>query len=333
MDRITLSHGSGGELMHELIDSLFMKHLGNPVLRQKKDSAIVKVGGVEIAFTTDSYVVDPVFFPGGDIGSLAVFGTVNDLAVCGARPSYISLGLIIEEGLKRETLERIILSIKNAAGKAAVAIVTGDTKVVGKGACDRIYINTSGVGSVYYRGLSLNSIRPGDAVIISGGIGEHAVSILSKREGLEFKTRVKSDSAPLNALIARALKVSRKVRFMRDPTRGGLATTLNELVSGGRFGIAVDEKLVPAGRPVAAACELLGLDPLYLACEGRVVVVAAKEDASRVVKAMRAGKDGLAATVIGAVTKEHKGIVYLNTTSGGRRILAMLSGEQLPRIC
>jgi hydrogenase expression/formation protein HypE len=258
---------------------------------------------------------------------------VNDLAVCGARPLYISLGLIIEEGLDRGALKNITLSIKRAAGRAGVRVVTGDTKVVGKGSCDRIYINTSGIGRVYYYGLSLKNISPGDAVIVSGGIGEHAIGVISKREGMDFKTKVKSDSAPLNGLITGVLRASRKVRFMRDPTRGGLATTLNELVSGGKFGIAVNEKDVPVAAGVAAACELMGFDPLYLACEGRVVVIAAEEDAARIAKTMRAGKYGASARVIGSVTDEHKGRVYLNTRSGGRRILDMLSGEQLPRIC
>jgi hydrogenase expression/formation protein HypE len=310
--------------------------------------------------------VDPIFFPGGDIGSLAVYGTVNDLAVCGAKPLYISLGLIIEEGLDKGTLERITSSIGKAAKISGVRIVTGDTKVVGKGSCDRIFINTSGIGEVYYRNLSIDNIRIGDAVIISGGIGEHAISVLSGREEIDFEAAVKSDSAPLNGLIKKVLNASRKVRFMRDPTRGGLATTLNEMISGngppspvdafdsgrlppslfelrrtgrrgrGRgpgFGVEVEERLVPVSGPVRAACELLGFDPLYLACEGRVVAVAAEEDAEKIIKAMREDRMGARAAVIGRITGDHKGKVYLDTAAGGKRLLGMLPGEQLPRIC
>lgn len=333
MDRITLSHGSGGRLMHQLIDSVFMKEFSNPVLREKKDSAIVKMGGRNIAFTTDSYVVDPIFFPGGDIGSLAVYGTANDLVVCGARPLYMSVSAIIEEGFDKSLLEKIVRSAGRAAKKAGVSIVTGDTKVVGKGSCDKIFINTSGIGEIYRSGLSADRIKPGDSVIVSGPIGDHAISILSRREGIAFKTGIKSDSAPLGGLVRKALGASGKVRFMRDPTRGGLATTLNEMVAGKKFGIALDEDKVPVREGVRQACELLGFDPLYLACEGRVVLVAAKEDEAKILKAMRADKDGALARKIGVVTKDHKGRVYLNTSSGGKRVLDMLTGEQLPRIC
>jgi hydrogenase expression/formation protein HypE len=236
--KITLSYGSGGKLMHQLIDSVFIKELNNKTLAEKKDSAILKIEGKIIAFTTDSYVVNPIFFPGGDIGSLAVYGTVNDLCVCGARPLFISLGLIIEEGLEKSLLEIIIRSIKIAAKKAKVEVVTGDTKVVEKGACDKIFINTSGIGEVYNKDLAIEKIKIGDAVIVSGTIGDHAISVLSKREGISFGTSVKSDSAPLGGLINKILKASGKVRFMRDPTRGGLGTTLNEIVKGRRFGIS-----------------------------------------------------------------------------------------------
>jgi len=333
MNRITLAHGSGGKLMHELIDSLFMKELGNAVLREKKDSAILKIGSRKIAFTTDSYVVDPIFFPGGDIGSLAVYGTVNDLAVCGAKPLFISVGIVMEEGLEMTALKKIAASIGLAAKRSGVTIVTGDTKVVEKGSCDKIFINTSGIGEVYRDGLSTSRIRVGDSVIVSGPIGEHAISVLSKREGLDFGTNVKSDSAPLHDLIAKALKASKKVRFMRDPTRGGVATTLNELVEGNEFGIAIDEKAIPVREGVRQACELLGLDPLYLACEGRVILVVAKEDAAKVIRALRSNANGKTARIIGNVTGNHKGRVYLNTIAGGKRIVDMLTGEQLPRIC
>ena len=332
-EKIMLSHGSGGRVMHRLIDSLMMAELDNPALREKKDSAILKLGKKEFAFTTDSYVVNPIFFPGGDIGSLAVYGTVNDLSVCGARPLVISLALIIEEGLNKDILERIIRSVRAAARVAGINVVTGDTKVVEKGSCDKLFITTSGIGEVYYGGLSVDRIKAGDSVIISGTIGEHAISVLSKREGIAFNSRISSDSAPLNGLIRRALKVSGKVRFMRDPTRGGVATTLNEIVNGNNFGIFIDEESIPLRQGVKDACELLGFDPLYLACEGRVIVVVGEEDSKKVLNAIRRHKLGKTAKIIGKVAGDHKGKVYMNTVSGGKRIVDMLSGEQLPRIC
>ncbi len=333
MDRIMMSHGSGGKAMHSLIDSIFLKEFDNSILKQKSDSAIITVGRESLAFTTDSYVVSPIIFPGGDIGSLAVHGTVNDLSVCGAKPLYLSLGLVIEEGLDKSTLQRITKSIGAAAKKAGVLIVTGDTKVVEKGSCDKIFINTSGIGKIYYPGLSRNKIKPGDAVIVSGGLGEHAIAVLSKREGISFGTKVRSDSASLNGLIAGALKVSRGVRLMRDPTRGGLGTTLNEIVAAGRFGIALEEKDIPVSEGVREACELLGFDPLYLACEGRVIFITSDRDARQVLKALKRDRLGKGARVIGEVTADHKGKVYMRTKSGGLRLVDMLSGEQLPRIC
>ena len=325
MEKITLAYGSGGKLMHRLVDSVFIKRFDNKILSEKKDSAILKISGKDIAFTTDSYVVNPIFFSGGDIGSLAVHGTVNDLAVCGSRPLFISLGLIIEEGFDAGLLEKIAVSIKDAAKRSGVEVVTGDTKVVEKGSCDKIFINTSGIGEIIYNGLSVRSIRQGDAVIVSGPIGEHAISVLSKREGIEFGTKVKSDSAPLNGLISKILKTSKKIRFMRDPTRGGLATTLNEIAGDSTFGISIDEDSIPVSRGVRAACELLGFDPLYLACEGRVIVIAAREDAEKVVKVIRTDKNGIGAKVIGRITKDHKGKVCLNTSSGGKRLVEMLT--------
>jgi len=333
MNRITLAHGSGGKVMHGLINSLFMKEFDNKILNEKKDSAILKIDGKKIAFTTDSYVVNPIFFPGGDIGSLAVSGTVNDLAVCGARPIAISVGLILEDGLDASILKKIVRSIANASKKSGVNIVTGDTKVVEKGACDKIFINTSGIGEVYYDDLSADRIRSGDVVIVSGPIGEHAVSILSKREGMDFKSKVRSDSCPLNALISKMLKASRKVKFMRDPTRGGLATTLNEIAEGRSFGIGLNEKDIPVTDGVRSACELFGFEALYLACEGRVVVVVAGEDAPLILDILRRYKTGKSAKIIGHITADHKGKVYLNTFAGGKRLVGMLTGEQLPRIC
>ncbi len=333
MDKITLAHGSGGKLMHQLIDSLFIKELANDILKEKKDSATFKIGDKKVALTTDSYVVNPIFFPGGDIGSLSINGTVNDLAVSGARPLFISIAMIAEEGLDKKILERITLSIKKAVRRAGVKVVTGDMKVVEKGSCDKIFINTTGIGEVYYEALAIDNIRPGDSVIVSGTIGEHAISVLSQREGIEFRTKVKSDSAPLNSLIYKILKASHKVRFMRDPTRGGLATTLNEISDKQPFGISMDEKDIPVSAGVKAACEMLGFDPLYLACEGRVVVIVAQEDAAKVLNVMRRDAGGRTAKAIGRITQDHKGKVYLNTVAGGRRIIDMLSGEQLPRIC
>ena len=328
-----MSHGSGGKAMHSLISSLMIKEFDNEILRRKTDSAIFKMGAREIAFTTDSYVVKPIIFPGGDIGSLAVHGTVNDLSVCGAKPLYLSLALVIEEGLEKKILEGIVRSIRAAAKRAGIKIVTGDTKVVEKGACDKIYINTSGIGEVYYPGLSTGRIKPGDAVIVSGCLGEHAVSVLSKREGISFGTKVLSDSAPLNGMIGKALKASSNIRFMRDPTRGGLGTTLNEIVADGRFGIALEEKNIPVSEGVRASCELLGLDPLYLACEGRAIFITASNDADKVIKALRRDRLGKGARIVGKVTGDHKGKVYMHTASGGSRLVDMLSGDQLPRIC
>ncbi len=332
-EKITLAYGSGGTMMHRLIDSLFMKELGNDILKEKKDSAILKIADRNIAFTTDSYVVNPIFFPGGDIGSLAVYGTVNDLSVCGAKPLFISLGLIIEEGLDKGILEKVVRSIKNASRESGVKVVTGDTKVVEKGHCDKLFINTSGVGEVFYNGLSIESIKPGDAIIVSGPIGDHAISVLSKREGIEFHSNIKSDSRPLNSLICKILKTSSKVRFMRDPTRGGVATTLNEIVKDMRFGLSIDEKNIPIRDGVKGACELLGLDPLYLACEGRLLMVLAKEDGKKALRIMHSDEAGKLARCIGHISDEYKGKVYLRTNSGGKRIVGMLSGDELPRIC
>ncbi len=319
--------------MHELLDKFILKELDNEILREKKDSAILALGNKKFAFTTDSYVVDPIIFPGGDIGSLAVCGTVNDLAVCGARPLYLSVSAIIEEGLEMAILERVIRSVRDAAKAAGVKVVTGDTKVVNKGSCDKIFLNASGIGEIYYGGLSADRIKRGDVIIVNGPIGEHAISVLSKREGIGFNTTVKSDSAPLNKLITGILGASKKVRFMRDPTRGGVATTLNEIVKEMPFGIMLNESDIPLSNGARGACELLGLDPLYLASEGRVLVVVAKEDAGKVLRAMKRDKLGRKAKVIGCAVKEHAGKVFLNTVSGGKRIVDMLSGEQLPRIC
>ncbi len=333
MDNITLGYGGGGKLTHDLIDSLFIKELSGDVLREKKDSALLEIGNKKIAFTTDSYVVKPIFFPGGDIGSLAVYGTVNDLSVCGAKPLFISIAVIIEEGLERKALEKITRSIGIAARRSGVEVVTGDTKVVERGSCDKVFINTSGIGEVFYAPLSADRIRPGDAVIVSGPVGDHAISVLSKREGMAFGTDIKSDSINLNGLIGKALRASNNVRFMRDPTRGGVATTLNEIVERRPFGIWLYEEALPVRRGVRSACELLGFDPIYLACEGRVIIIASDNDAGKVLSAIRKDPNGAQAEVIGKVTGANKGKVLLETRAGGKRLVDMLSGDQLPRIC
>ena len=334
MDKITLAHGSGGKPMHRLIDSLFLKEFSNAIGREKKDSAILSMKGATLAFTTDSYVVDPLFFPGGDIGCLAVNGTVNDLSVCGARPFFLSCAMVIEEGLDIVTLERVVRSMKLCAQACGVRIVTGDTKVVETGKCDKLFITTSGIG-VIDKGitLSIDNIKPSDAVIINGPIGDHAISILSVREGIGFGSKVKSDSAPLGSLVFANLRVSKKIRFMRDPTRGGMAATLNEIVQGRNFGIALDEEKILVSPGTRSACELLGLDPLFLANEGKVIVIVASQDAIKVVREMRRHPLGRQSEIIGRVETGYKGKVYLNTSIGGKRIVDMPSGDQLPRIC
>lgn len=329
--KILLAHGSGGSLSHRLIDEVFLKNFNNPFLSEKDDGAIVEIGGTKLAFTTDSYVVKPIFFPGGDIGKLSVFGTVNDLAVMGAEPLYISCGLIIEEGLDRRVLEEIALSMAQAAQIARVLLVTGDTKVVEKGGADRIYINTSGVGIVK-KDLSVKGIEAGDRIIISGSVGEHEVSVLLAREEFPFRSQVTSDLAPLNQLASDILVVD-GVKFMRDPTRGGLATTLNEIAEGIGLGIVVYEDKIGVSDGVAAVCELLGFDPLYLANEGKMVVVAKRDCTGEVLKRMKDNPLGKESEIIGEVAAELNGRVCLRTRIGGTRILDMLAGEQLPRIC
>ncbi len=334
LNKITLSHGAGGRLMHDLIKGLFLKELENPFLSELDDASMLNIGKEEFLFTTDSYVVSPLFFPGGDIGELSIYGTVNDLSVCGARPLYISVGMIAEEGLDMRTLRRVVKSIKTASKRARVHIVTGDMKVVEKGSCDKLFINTSGVGQkIRKTNLTLNNVKVGDRVIISGPIGQHGVSILASREGLDFSSKVKSDCAPLNDLIARLLKSPRGIRFMRDPTRGGLATTLNEFVDGRLFGIILDEADIPVSGGVRSVCELLGFDPLYMANEGRVVIIASEDESKKALSALKNHPQGRGAKVIGEITKDYRGKVCLKTKAGGLRLVKMLTGEQLPRIC
>lgn len=333
-ETILLAHGSGGTLSHRLINEVFREAFANPVLDQLLDAAVVEVAAGKIAITTDSFVVDPIFFPGGDIGKLAVCGTVNDLAVSGAEPKYLSAGFIIEEGFPLADLRRIAASMKAAADKAGVIVVTGDTKVVEKGSADGVFINTTGVGLLPAgRNLSPALLQPGDRVIISGSLGDHGLAILAQREGLSFSTPVESDCAPLNGMLAKALKFGAAIRCMRDPTRGGLATTLNEIARQGNLGITVHEELIPVRPEVAAACGMLGLDPLYMANEGKAIIIAAAEAAADIVAVLRQTGEGREAAIIGEVTAEPPGLVLLETDLGATRVLGMLEGEHLPRIC
>ncbi|BDG01383.1 hydrogenase expression/formation protein HypE [Anaeromyxobacter oryzae] len=331
---ILMGHGSGGKLTARLVEELILPAFRNRFLEPLDDQALLPVGGGRVAFTTDSYVVTPLFFPGGDIGELAVNGTVNDLAVGGARPLFLSLAFILEEGLPLAELERVIASVRRAAEAADVLVVTGDTKVVNRGKGDKLFVNTAGIG-VPLPGASLSSRRvaPGDAVLLSGPIGDHGVAILSQREGIAFGGDVRSDTAPLHRLIAAVLEAFPDVHAMRDPTRGGVAATLVEIASRARVGVEVDERAIPVRDAVRGACELLGLDPLLVANEGKVVAFVPEEGAARALDAMRSDPLGREAARIGTVTGEHRGMVTLRTPIGGRRILDLPFGEALPRIC
>jgi hydrogenase expression/formation protein HypE len=336
--KILLAHGSGGRLSHDLVAKEFVPPWRNPILDQLNDSAVFSLGddgsGPRIAFTTDSYVVKPLFFAGGDIGRLAVCGTVNDLAMVGAEPLYLSASFVIEEGLALATMRAVVRSMREAAAEAGVQIVTGDTKVVEGGAADGLFVNTAGVGIVP-AGVEIGGHRAqaGDAVILSGSIGDHGIAVLSQREGLEFESAVESDVAPLNGLVAAILTASPSVRVLRDPTRGGLATSLNEIAAQSAVGIQIDEVKVPLNDGVWAACEMLGFDPLYVANEGKLVAIVAPQDADRVLTAMRATRYGEEAAIIGKVVAEPEGKVLMKTAIGGTRIVHMLVGEMLPRIC
>lgn len=331
---IRLAHGSGGEASRALIDEIVGTYLRSEVLERLDDSAVLTVGGGRLAFTTDSYVINPIFFPGGDIGSLAVHGTVNDLAMVGATPHALTLSLILEEGLPLDDLHRILGSVSEASEEAGVAVVAGDTKVVEKGSADRIFINTSGIG-VVPAGVDISSAnaRPGDAVLVSGPIGDHGIAVVSKREGIAFETDIVSDSAPLCHMVKAMLEVTPSIHAMRDPTRGGLATSLNEIARRSGVGITIDEDAVPVNPGVEQACEMLGFDPFYVANEGKLVVFVPEPEAEVMLRAMRRAKYGEDASIIGSVTESNPGTVILNTRVGGRRILTPLSGELLPRIC
>jgi len=331
-DKILLAHGSGGKLSQDLIKS-FLPDLANPILEKLDDAAVFEVSG-RLAFTTDSYTVNPIFFPGGDIGKLAVCGTVNDLAMSGARPLYLSLAFIIEEGLPVADLKKVLASIKKAAAEAGVKIVTGDTKVVDQGSADKLFINTAGVGAVPEGvNISASNARPGDKIILSGTIGDHGIAVLSRREGLTFRTPVPSDCAPLGKLVADMLKVSANIHALRDPTRGGLATTLNDFAEQSGVGIIIEEDKVPVAPAVAAAGELLGLDPLYIANEGKLAAAVTASDADKILAAMKRNKYGGDAVIIGEVIAEHPGRVVMRTAMGASRIVDVPVGELLPRIC
>jgi len=332
-DKILLAHGSGGKLAHELIKKSFLKAFHNPFLAKLDDSSVTDFSG-RLAFTTDSYVVSPIFFPGGDIGKLAVCGTVNDLAMSGARPLYLSLSFIIEEGLPQSELNKIVNSVQEAAQEAEVEIVTGDTKVVNRGSADKLFINTAGIG-IIPEGVNISgsNARPGDRVILSGTIGDHGIAVLSQREGLRFSTQLKSDCSPLNQLVAEMLDASPNIHCLRDPTRGGLATTLNELAEQSKVSIRIEEEKLPVREEVLGACEMLGFDPLYVANEGKLVAIVPAGDAERVLEAMQENHYGKDAAVIGEVSAENPGRVVMRTRLGASRIVDMIVGDLLPRIC
>ena len=335
-DKILLGHGSGGSLTHDLISSLFIKHFSNPILDVQGDSALLEISSWEISMTTDSFVVDPLFFPGGDIGKLAIAGTVNDIAVSGAMPQYLSAAFILEEGFPMADLERIVISMAAEAKKAGVRIVTGDTKVVERGKCDKVFINTTGIGMLeekQEKSCSGCQVEIGDKVLINGAIGNHGMAIMAERNELKLSAKIKSDCACLNHMIARVLKAGIRVKFMRDATRGGLSTVLHELVDGSSFGMEIFESELKIDEEVQGICELLGFDPMYVANEGKVVMVVHKDDAQQALEILQSDEFGKDASIIGEIVEAHSGKAYINTSIGGKRILDMLSGEQLPRIC
>lgn len=329
---ITLAHGGGGKQMHDLIKSLFLPAFANEMLMPLSDSAVGDFDGCKIAITTDAFVVSPIEFPGGDIGKLSVCGTVNDLSVAGARPIWLCASFIVEEGLQIEVLEKIVNSMREAAHEAGVKIVAGDTKVVSKGACDKLFIVTSGIGLVQAE-LSATHICVGDVVLVNGYIGDHGIAVMSKREGLGFETEVKSDCAPLWSLVEALLNGCNTLRCLKDPTRGGLATALHELAEAANVCIEIDEDAIPIRPQVMTACELLGIDPLYVANEGKLVAIVSPDEAETALSIMRSHPLGRHASIIGRVIAEPKGQLVLRTAIGSRRLVEPFSGEQLPRIC
>jgi hydrogenase expression/formation protein HypE len=332
--RVMLAHGGGGRLMHSLIEKMFRPLFDNELLKQNNDSTVINLTGSKIAFTTDSYIVKPLFFPGGDIGSLAVNGTVNDLSMSGAKPVYISLGLIIEEGLPMEELWKVVQSIKLAAEEAGVEVVTGDTKVVDKGKGDGIFINTSGIGIIEHTlNISPQTIKAGDVIILNGDVGRHGIAIMAEREGLAFESKIESDCAPLNGIVQKIIKEGIEVHCMRDLTRGGLSSALNELAEVSKIEILIDENSIPVNEDVQGACEILGFDPLYVANEGRFIVFVNPKEAKKCLEVMKRNPLGKDSVIIGEVTGGNNPVVKLKSKIGTVRILDMLSGEQLPRIC
>ena len=333
-DKILLDHGSGGRASHQLVSELILNYFQNPILADLEDSASLSIGNKTLAFSTDSYTVTPLFFPGGNIGDLAINGTVNDLAMRGAIPLYLSVGFIIEEGFPISDFENILNSMKEYAAEADVIIVTGDTKVVPKLAADKIFINTSGIG-IIPDGINISgkNALPGDKIIVSGTIADHGITVLTQREGLNFDSPLKSDSAPLNHLVKEMLAASDQIHVLRDPTRGGVGTTLNEIAGQSNVGIKLYEDNLPVRDEVAGACELLGLDPLYLANEGKLLAFVKENDANKILQTMRSNKYGKESVIIGEVTENNPGKVFMKTAIGGTRIVDMLTGEQLPRIC
>ena len=331
---IVLAHGSGGKLSQQLMQKMVLPQFKNDLLAPLHDGALLHLSSDRVAFSTDSYVVSPLFFPGGDIGKLAIHGTVNDLAMCGARPQYLSCAFILEEGLPMEDFWRIVQSMRAAADAAGVMLVTGDTKVVDRGKADKIFINTSGVG-IIPDGVNIHPARamPGDKVIVSGSIAVHGIAIMSVREGLEFETEIASDTAPLNGLVAAMLSACPDIHVLRDPTRGGVSSTLTEIAQTANVGIHLDESKIPIAEEVRGACEILGLDPLYVANEGKLLAIVPAEEAGAVLSVMQAHELGREAAIIGEVVTEHRGFVTMKTRVGGTRVVDMLSGEQLPRIC
>ncbi|MDP4092523.1 MAG: hydrogenase expression/formation protein HypE [Bacillota bacterium] len=334
VDIITLAHGSGGKMTHELINNLFKKYFSNDILGQGDDSACLEFKAGRMAFTTDSFVVSPVFFKGGNIGKLAVCGTVNDLASAGAKPLYLSCGFIIEEGMPVEELERIVCSMGETAKECGVRIVTGDTKVVQKGAADKVFINTSGIG-IIPEGVNVSgrNAKPGDKIIITGNMGDHGCSIFLEREKLDINAEISSDCAPMNKIVEDILNITMDIHVLRDPTRGGLATTLNEIAGQSGVGIKLNEDAIPVRQEVAGVCELLGMDPIYMANEGKMIIILPECHANDVLKALKSNKYGENAAIIGEVTDKPAGRVSIKTVTGGSRIVDMLVGDQLPRIC
>lgn len=331
---IVLAHGSGGKLSHQLINQMVLPQFRNELLEPLHDGATFSIGSERIAFTTDSYVVSPIFFPGGDIGRLAVHGTINDLAMCGAQPRFLSAGFILEEGMAMEEFWRVVQSMREAAAAAGVLLVTGDTKVVDRGKADKIFINTSGIGLVHPKAnIHPNRARIGDRIVISGAIALHGIAIMSVREGLEFETEIASDTAPLHELVGALLMACDDIHVLRDPTRGGVTSALTEIAQASKVGMELDEARIPINEDVKGACEILGLDPLYVANEGKCIAIMPDDEAEAALTVFRSHPLGREAAIIGEVVGSHPGFVTMKTRVGGMRVVDMLSGEQLPRIC